>query len=157
MSETVTNANILKLKEFLPYRLSVLSNRVSDGISSRYADQFNLTVAEWRTLAILGEQPEISASEVVQRTAMDKVAISRAVKSLLAAARIERHFSADDKRRSVLALSAVGMEIYSQIVPMALAYENELLNKLDQEERTFLNHILDKLTAIQKKSEVFSN
>jgi len=136
---------MLKLNEFLPYRLSVLSNRMSRGISDRYAVQFNLTVAEWRTLAILGETPEISASEVVERTAMDKVAISRAVKSLLACERIERHFSEHDKRRSVLALSRQGAEIYEQIVPVALSYEKMILDELSTDDRRTLDKILAQL------------
>ncbi len=106
---------ILKLKEYLPYRLSVLTNRISRSITEKYEQKHALTQAEWRTIAILGEEAELSASEVVDRTAMDKVAISRAVNNLLSQGRLERHFSLEDKRRSVLTLSEDGQEIYRQI------------------------------------------
>jgi hypothetical protein len=41
----------LDLDRFLPYRLSVLSNRVSDAIAKAYSDRFGLTIPEWRVMA----------------------------------------------------------------------------------------------------------
>ena len=77
---------ILELDRFLPYRLSVLSNRISQDIAAVYGEKFGLTVTEWRILAVLGRYPDLSATEVAERTAMDKVAVSRAVTSLLTTA-----------------------------------------------------------------------
>ena len=151
MSETEKVVKTLKLKEFLPYRLSVLSNRISRSITERYEDKFKLSTAEWRTVAILGEEPDLSAAEVAERTAMDKVAISRAVNNLIAHDRLERHFSEDDKRRSVLALSENGRKIYEEIVPLALSYETTLLDELNSEEQVFLDSILSKLSEIQSR------
>ena len=139
----------LKLKEFLPYRLSVLSNRISRSITERYEDKFKLSTAEWRTVAILGEESDLSAAEVADRAAMDKVAISRAVNNLILHGRLIRDFSEDDRRRSVLALSDKGRDIYQQIVPLALSYEALLLDDLSREENQFLDSILEKLYQIQ--------
>src|SRR4051812_16669627 len=98
----------LELDRFLPYRLSVLSNRISQDIARLYAERFALGVTEWRVMAVLGRYPDLSANEVAERTAMDKVAVSRAVASLLRDGRIKRRIHGDDRRRSVLALSAKG-------------------------------------------------
>src|SRR6476469_4722707 len=98
-------AAALELEGFLPYRLSVLSNRVSSAIARVYSERFALGVTEWRVMAVLGRYPDLSASEVAQRTAMDKVAVSRAVASLLASGRLQRDIHGDDRRRSVLRLS----------------------------------------------------
>ena len=76
-------SDLLDLEHFLPYRLSVLSNRISQDMASLYAERFNLSITEWRIIAILGRYPDLSANEVAERTAMDKVAVSRAVASLL--------------------------------------------------------------------------
>ena len=40
-------ADLLVLEDFLPYRLSILSNRVSRAIAARYASTFDLTIPEW--------------------------------------------------------------------------------------------------------------
>ena len=138
---------VLKLESFLPYRLSVLSNRVSAAIAQDYADRFDMTVPEWRTMAALGEHPGLSAAEVASFTEMDKVAVSRAVSSLIEAGRLTRTTAAADRRRSVLKLSAAGQRIYRQIVPVARAHEANLVTALTAEERRQLDKLLDKLFA----------
>src|SRR5215471_17853165 len=80
----------LDLEHFLPYRLSVLSNRVSDAIAREYSDRFGLSIPEWRVMAVLGGTPGLSAREVAERTAMDKVQVSRAVESLMRARRVQK-------------------------------------------------------------------
>ena len=42
---------VLELDRFLPYRLSVLSNRISQDIARVYGERFGLNVTEWRLLA----------------------------------------------------------------------------------------------------------
>lgn len=135
----------LDLEHFLPYRLSVLSNRISQAIATRYAQRFGIGVTEWRVVAVLGRYPDLSAGEVAARTAMDKVAVSRAVARLLGRGLVERDTHGDDRRRSVLALSRDGKRIYDDIAPLALDLERRLLSRLDGDERAALDALLDKL------------
>ena len=134
--------DILDLEHFLPYRLSVLSNRISQDIARLYAERFDLGVTEWRLLAVLGRYPGLSASELAERTAMDKVAVSRAVASLLAAGRITRGTHGSDRRRSVLELSEEGQRVYAEVAPAALAYERRLLSNLGAEDRAALSRLI---------------
>jgi len=83
----------------------------------------------------------------VERTAMDKVAVSRAVARLVEAGRVDRGTHDGDKRRSVLKLSDAGWAIHDEVAPLARAHERELLAKLDEAERVQLDRILDKLLA----------
>jgi DNA-binding MarR family transcriptional regulator len=136
---------VLELDRFLPYRLSVLSNRISQDIAALYADKFGLTVTQWRILAVLGRYPDLSATEVAERTAMDKVAVSRAVTSLLADGRLKRHTHGDDRRRSVLELSAKGYKVYDVVAPLALDYERRLLDGLRDDERAALDRLLTRM------------
>lgn len=137
----------LELEDFLPYRLSVLSNTVSAAIAEAYSERFGLTIPEWRVMAVLGRFPGLSAAEVAERTAMDKVAVSRAVSRLLDAGRIRRSFADADRRRSILNLSAVGRRIHRRIAPILLQYETELLSALDADERRLLETMLARLDA----------
>jgi DNA-binding MarR family transcriptional regulator len=143
----------LLLERFLPYRLSVLSNRVSDAIARVYSQRFALGVTEWRVMAVLGRYPDLSANEVAQRTAMDKVAVSRAVAGLLEAGRLQRDIHGGDRRRSVLRLSADGYRIYDQVAPLALAFEQRLLDGLDAAERGLLFGLLDRLDELELQAE----
>jgi DNA-binding MarR family transcriptional regulator len=134
-----------ELDRFLPYRLSILSNRVSQTIAGAYARRFGLGVTEWRVIAVLGRYPGLSANGVAARTAMDKVAVSRTVARLLERGLLQRDMHDDDRRRSVLELSRDGYGIYDEVVPVALEYERRLLAPLDAEERTQLDLLLRKL------------
>ncbi|KGO99334.1 MarR family winged helix-turn-helix transcriptional regulator [Novilysobacter defluvii] len=138
----------LDLDHFLPYRLSVLSNRLSTAIARIYAERLDLGITEWRVMAVLGLHPGLSAGEVAQRTAMDKVAVSRAVARLVEAGRVERGMDPEDRRRSVLHLSPVGQQIYAEVAPLALEFEQRLFGHLGPREREALFALLDRLDAI---------
>jgi len=135
----------LDLDHFLPYRMSVLTNRISQGLAELYAERFGISITQWRVLAVLGREPGLSANEVAGRTAMDKVAVSRAVAGLVDARLLQRKLHPADRRRSRLQLSAGGERIYAEIVPLALAYERALLDALEPDEKGLLERVLRKL------------
>ena len=139
----------LDLEHFLPYRLSVLSNTVSSALAGAYARRFALTIPQWRVIAVLARSPGLSAAAVAERTAMDKVAVSRAVSGLTRTGRVRRLLAANDRRRSVLSLTARGQAVYRQIVPLARAYERRLLGELSPSERSQFDQLLGRL---QKRS-----
>ena len=137
----------LRLEQFLPYRISVLSNRVSGNIARLYGERYGLSIPEWRVITILALYPGSSASEVSERTAMDKVAVSRAVARLLERELLLREMHDSDRRRSVLELSEAGYAVYDVIVPLALDYQRNVLAPLDADERTQLAALMAKLEA----------
>jgi DNA-binding MarR family transcriptional regulator len=132
----------LHLDRFLPYRLSVLSNTVSSAIAAAYFSNFGLSIPEWRVMAVLAANPRLSAAEVTARTAMDKVAVSRAVATLLASGRLRRTTATNDRRRTHLELTTAGKNVYARVVPMALEYERSLMTPLSKRDRAALDRIL---------------
>lgn len=144
-------AELLVLEDFLPYRLSILSNRVSRAIATRYAKTFGLTIPEWRIIAVLGRRPGLTAKEVAEATEMDKVAVSRAVARLVEAKRVAARADAQDARRQILSLTAQGESVHARIAPIALAAEEKLLSALDVRERTQLDALLDRLLKAAKE------
>lgn len=137
----------LILEDFLPYRLSILSNIVSSTIASTYDKRFGLTIPEWRIIAVLGRFPGLSAGEVAERTLMDKVAVSRAVSRLLKSGRIDRQFADADRRRSILNLTEEGRRVHDEIAPLALKFEEDLLHGLSEDEIHTLNVLTERLLA----------
>jgi DNA-binding MarR family transcriptional regulator len=137
----------LELESFLPYRLSVLSNRVSGRIARSYETRFGLTIPEWRVMAVLGRFPGLTAAEVAERTAMDKVQVSRAVARLQRAGRIEQRAVDGDRRAKHLSLSASGELDHGEIVPLARELERKLVVALTPAERLQLDQLLEKLFA----------
>jgi DNA-binding MarR family transcriptional regulator len=137
-----------ELEQFLPYRLSVLTNTVSQGIARSYRERHDIGVTEWRILAVLGRFPGLTASEVTERTAMDKVAISRGVKSLTAKGLLERRTDTGDRRRQRLFITAAkGRRVLDEVIPMARRYEQLLLQPLSVAELATLSALLAKLRS----------
>lgn len=143
----------LHLDRFIPYRLSVLSNTISMLIASAYEREFGLSIPQWRIMAVLARYPDLSAVEVAERTAMDKVAVSRAVQGLLSSKRVLRAYDKGDRRRSILRLSAAGQAVYTRVSPMALRYEAELLSALSPADQRTLDRLLSRLMEQAKSMQ----
>jgi DNA-binding MarR family transcriptional regulator len=137
----------LILEEFLPYRLAVLSHTVSSTIAGVYEERFQVSIPEWRVIAILGRFPGLSAVEVAQRTMLDKVAVSRAVTKLIKNGRLDRQFADADRRRSILNLSAEGRRIHDEIAPLAMQFERDLLHGITDEDFQRFNLVMERLVA----------
>ena len=145
MSRPADRGDLLHLERFLPHRLSVLTNTVSAALAAEYSQRFDLSIPEWRVMAVLARAPGLSAAELAGRTAMDKVAISRAVARLLASGRLRRQPATGDRRRLALELSRSGRQVYRQIVPWARDYERRLLAALTASSATALGDALGAL------------
>jgi DNA-binding MarR family transcriptional regulator len=145
-----TRPQALELEKFLPYRLSVLAQIVSESLHDLYAGPFKLTVTQWRVMAALGRFAPLTASDVGQHIVMDKVAVSRAVAGLMQRGLVERATDRKDRRRASLKLSARGRAMHSRIVPIALAYEKRLYEALPDEERRQFDWLAERLFAHAK-------
>lgn len=140
MIETVT-----RLADFLPYRISITSNAVSDLIAREYRTRFGLKIPEWRVMAVLGDVGEATQRELVAATRMDKVAVNRATKALGERALIQRAPNMRDGRSHHLALTPAGKALYGEIMPLALQMESQVLAVLDKDETALLSALLGKV------------
>lgn len=138
---------ILVLDEFLPYRLSVAANAVSRVIARSYENATDLKTNEWRLIAVLAEDGELSQQGVVQRTQLDKVSVSRASTGLAERGLIRRDPDPDDARSLRLSLTLEGRRLHAKLAPAALALEGELLGELSAAEIATLDELLRRLEA----------
>ncbi len=134
-----------RLAEFLPYRLSVTSNAVSDLIAGKYRAQFGLKIPEWRIMAVLGDAGALTQRELVSATLMDKVAVNRACKVLETRALVARIPNASDGRSHHLELTAQGRTMHGQIMPLAIDMYEKVFACLTEKENDKLRAILAKL------------
>ena len=137
----------LRLDAYLPYRLSVASNAVSGLIARSYQDRFGLSVPQWRLICVLAEDGGLTQGQLVARTVMDKVTVSRAAQGLLTRHLVGRSDHHADGRSHVLALTAEGQRLYADIAPLALAYEAALISGLAPEDVALLKRLLTRLQA----------
>lgn len=133
------------LARFLPYRLSVTTNRISRAFARRYAADFGLSIPEWRVIAVLGSYAPLSSNQICRRAEMDKAKVSRAVTRLVSAGLLARKPNRDDQRLIELSLTRKGRAAYDAIVPLARQMERELTEALGPGERKTLDRLLAKL------------
>lgn len=135
-------ADILKLDEFLPYRLSRLADAVSREFSSLYRAKHGLTRPEWRTLATLGEFGGMTATAVGAHSAMHKTKVSRAVAALEKRRWLRRLTAEADRRVEQLSLTTAGRQAYLGLVPVAKAFEARLLRSVPAQQRAQILQLL---------------
>ena len=138
----LSSAHGFRLARFLPYRLSVIAEQVSRLVARTYADRFALSTPEWRVIAHLGYSTSLSALTIAERTAMDKVKVSRALARLTDRGIVRREVNPLDQRGALLALTPPGRALYEQIVPAALETERGILAALDPADLAHLERIL---------------
>ncbi|AKJ04615.1 DNA-binding MarR family transcriptional regulator [Archangium gephyra] len=148
---TIVARSHLKLDEFLPYRLSLASNAVSQVIARAYEEHFGLKMHEWRVITVLAQDGELTQQEIVGRTKMDKVTVSRAAQVLERRKLLRRVTNADDGRSLRLSLTAEGQKLYARVVPAALELEAEVLEGLSEREISELKDVLHRLEAAAER------
>ncbi len=135
----------LMLDDYLPYRLSVAANAVSDLIAGAYRARFGLTVPQWRLVAVLGEDGPSTQQGLCARTLMDKVTVSRASAALAGRGLVSRSPNEADGRSHRLRLTLEGRALYGEVAPSALAYEARLLEAFGPAELDAAHALLRRL------------
>jgi DNA-binding MarR family transcriptional regulator len=121
---------VFDLNEFLPYQLAVAAAHVSRGFAELYRAEFGLSIPEWRVLAHLAQSGTVSVREIQARVDMDKSKVSRAAARLEAAGLIEKRAHGMDRRLLDMSLTPAGQDLMARIVPIAKAYEADVLARL---------------------------
>ena len=135
------------LSAFLPYQLAVASARVSRGFADRYHAEFGLSIPEWRVLAHLAQSDAVSVREIHARVDMDKSKVSRAAARLEAQGLIEKRAHPEDRRLLDMRLTDKGRALMERIVPIADAYQAEVLARLGLDGPAFRAALLQLLNG----------
>jgi DNA-binding MarR family transcriptional regulator len=140
-------ADKLALQEFIPYKLAVVANRLSQSIGSLFEQQHGIQIPEWRILMTLHSCGALAPNEVVEHTSMDKVRVSRAQRRLIELGLISAVSDPSDGRRLVLLLTRTGVKMCAAIIPQARETEAWFLSVLTPSERRTLDKVLSRLLA----------
>jgi DNA-binding MarR family transcriptional regulator len=142
---------VLKLDDFLPYRLSIASNRVSSAIATAYQSLFGLKIPEWRLIAVIAEGEGMTQQALGSATRMDKVTVSRAAIALYDRGLVQRRPNPDDQRSHLLSLTAAGKALYDSVTPKALALEKQVFAGFSAAEIATFRTVLDRVEASADK------
>ena len=137
---------LLKLEDFLPYRINVCAHVVSQALSRIYTDRYKIGVPEWRILVTLGQFGKMTAKDIGRHSHMHKTKVSRAVAMLERRKLVTRRANRADLREVFLSLTPAGQAAYDELTPAAIAFAKELLDTVEPTDRAPLERALKKLT-----------
>jgi DNA-binding MarR family transcriptional regulator len=136
----------LKLEQFLPYQLNVVSSLVSQALSRVYARRYRIGVPEWRVLVTLGQYGVMTGKAIGAHTHMHKTKVSRAVALLEKRRLLARRSNRADMRESFLSLTATGRAMYEELAPHALEFAQRLTEILTPADRDAFDRAVKQLT-----------
>ena len=136
-----------RLDTFLPYKLVVVTDCISDVFAGHYEQRFKLTIPEWRVLATVAAHGTLSPTAVGRLAAMDKVKVSRAAQSLVAKGMLRQNQDPRDGRGRLLKLTRKGTAAHEGMVPLAIQLESEVFGGLSRADLTALTRILSKVST----------
>ena len=79
-----------RICETLTFRILVAANRIARPFSERVGERHDLTLPEWRAMMVLADRPDASGEDVTRALETDRMSVSRALRRLRAAGRVER-------------------------------------------------------------------
>lgn len=122
------------LEQYLPYRLSVLSGLVSNQLAGHYKSAFGISVPEWRVLLHVGYSDSPSIRDIERRVFLEKSKVSRAATRLEAKGYITKQTDEGDRRLLKLAITEKGADLLEQLIPIATAFQDRLMQVLGEAE-----------------------
>jgi DNA-binding MarR family transcriptional regulator len=136
------------------FKLVRVVNLTARPFHERVGREHQLTLNEWRTLAVLAAQPGLTGSQVADLTGLDKMAVSRALAGLKRHKRVQRRDDPTDQRCSRLYLTAAGKVLHATVDALGRQREAELFAGVDAAELARMSATLDTLIrAVERVSD----
>ena len=86
-----------------------------------------ITVDQWLTLNYLNENPQITQKDLAEAVFKDTASITRIIDLLVTAKYVKRNINKEDKRKSNLSITTLGLEIIDKASPIVNNYRNQAL------------------------------
>ncbi len=135
----------LPLERFLTYRITRIQAKLSAQGSRIVKRHAGITLAQWRIIAHIGDDENITLSAISRRYDMDKGQLSRTINSMISSGLLIARDSESDHRQNYLSLSTKGLSIYRKMLPKMRERQKFLLERMNEDERELFNDILDRL------------
>ncbi|MDB5963673.1 MAG: transcriptional regulator, MarR-family [Polaromonas sp.] len=133
----------LTVDNFLTTFMSQVVNALKRTITLPYAEQFGLTVPEWRLLSLLGHAKRLPFAELVLQSTSDKALVSRTVRLLEKRGLV--HIEAEGntpRKRLICSITVEGDALHDRVIPLARRSQAEVIRIMTPEERRVVFHAL---------------
>lgn len=140
------------ISHLLSNRVTRLSSALSRSAAMRYRREFDVSLGEWRTLALLGQDPELTLNRLARRAGLDKAQMSRVVAKLVDQGYIDRQVG--PRRSTHLTLTEAGLRVYEGLITAANGRDQQLHAAVDPEKMRIFEEVLEELTVLARRMEI---
>lgn len=142
---------LVPISQLLSYRLSRTSSALSRSAALRYRREFDVSLGEWRAIALIAADPTLTLNRLARRAGLDKAQMSRVVARLSERGLVNR--TAGSGRTSQLALTEAGTGVYRGLIAAANERDAQFLAALSPDEAAVLLRALDHLADVALEVE----
>jgi DNA-binding MarR family transcriptional regulator len=140
--------NGLTVDHFLTTMVSQVINGLRRTVTLPYAQEFGVTVPEWRLLSLLAHAKSLPFAELVKQSTSDKALVSRTVRRLEAQGLVAIHAEGSTPRKKLTCLlTPAGRAFHDKVIPTARQAQAAMIRLLTPEEREVTYRALKKLHA----------
>ena len=140
------------IRELLAYRVHVVANTISRSAATRYRREFDVTLGEWRTLALLAGYGPLGLNQLARQANVDRGQISRIVAGLIGRGLVSGKPQMKGKPVNLM-LTAKGRNQFEGLFKASLDRNEAFLGALTAKERASFNRMLDKILAVARQVE----
>ncbi len=141
------------LSERLCSKFGTMSARYLRHIQPICLEVYKLNINAWRVMSNIARNAPISASDIGNFTSLEADKITRATNLLVKQGLVDRRDDARDRRRVILTLTDRGWSVSRAIMEAGVEYERQLLDVLNDRERTALLEYVDRVLARSRELE----
>ncbi|MTH66484.1 MarR family winged helix-turn-helix transcriptional regulator [Paracoccus shanxieyensis] len=127
------------------------SSRLGAGASQEYLQRFQIGVVEWRILCHLAIEPWSNVIAMANSIGLDKSSVSRSLSLMTERGLVTMRNG--ERRRREAQLTAAGLALHREVLPIARAREDALLAGFDTAETEQLLSYFHRLIANLSKVE----
>lgn len=138
------------IKDLLSWRIHRTANALSRSAALRYRQGFDVSLMEWRSIALLGDFAPLTLKDLARQAGLDKAQASRVVRGLVARGLVRREVNAGDARELALRLTPAGRRLHRGLMRAARERDAAFRAVLSAEEAAALESALGKLLAVAR-------
>ena len=146
--QVVGSMDSLPVSQRVTYRIARLQARLNAHAARLLRANSGMSPTEWRLLVMLDAHGDLTATEIVRLTQIDKGQVSRVIGSMTAAGFLEQYSDPSDLRVVINRMTPRGREVFLQARPSMIARHARISGCMSTSEARIFMDLLDRIDAV---------
>ncbi len=135
--------------QLIAWQINSTSDALRRGVTLRMKREHDISLVEWRTLALIEAMQPVRLRDVAAESVSDKAQISRVVSALVERGLVERQVVAQDARSAHLSLTPPGTEMAAKLSAISQDRDRFLRASCDEDS---IEALLATLSVLRSKA-----